>query len=368
MRENLFKAEFLEVQDVMDYLLYVAQNAFNRKLGQERNELMQQEWMVQHINDYVASARILGLVDREFPKRLEYDEAWIAGASRLNLFARIVDYKYLLSQGIKITGLTLVLAGERPLWANLDGMDPKIYQKLVEALNMGANLDELDIFTFHGNDFRLEEGKRYIRDLAERYYIALDQTIPCIQYMTKEECPNGLFPRRFYPNYTTNTEKKLTETVMAEDLVSSFLKGASIRVINTITQENQRPTTASTAYDAAKCFISRILSGAFGDQKDFFLLLQTNNPHVERQTLATEREVNRALVNFGLDGYTITIHGAGFGCKRDITAIHSEFAALIAEKWKSACRVPKRDIKDLLFQTRGFPSLIPDVPKEIKDI
>jgi len=39
-----------------------------------------------------------------------------------------------------------------------------------------------------------------------------------------------------------------------------------------------------------------------------------------------------------------------------VSVVHSELAALITEKWKAAVadmEKPKRDIKDLLFQTRN---------------
>lgn len=365
LRKNLFETTFLDIQDVMDYLLYVAQNSFSRKLGQERNELTKQDWMTQHLDDYIASARCLGLVEREFSKQLEYDEAWIAGASRLSLLTRIIDYKYLLLQGIKIKGLTLVLAGERPLWANLDGIDPMIYKKILVASRTDMDLSGLDAFIpIDQSTLRLEEGKKYIQNLAQRYCVRLDRSAPCIQYMVEEECPKGFFPGRLYANYATDRERKLTETMMAEDLTRSFLVNIPVQIIDTTAQTHQRPTTASTAYDAATYFVNKIISGALGSKKKFIILLQTNNPHIERQTLSAQQQVNKVLENskLGTKGYKITIQGVGLGCKHDITAIHSEFAALLAEKWKCACKVSKRDITELLFQTRPQPSSISDFP------
>ena len=46
----------------------------------------------------------------------------------------------------------------------------------------------------------LKEGERYIESLAKDYGIKLNKAQPFIQYKTQEECPLGLFPRRFYPN------------------------------------------------------------------------------------------------------------------------------------------------------------------------
>ncbi len=98
LRKDLGKGTELDEQDTMDFILYTAQNAFGRKPGQERNELAAQDWMNTHKTDYFAAAATLRLIDREIPAQKEYEEAWIAGASRIGVLARIIDYHYTLSK------------------------------------------------------------------------------------------------------------------------------------------------------------------------------------------------------------------------------------------------------------------------------
>ncbi|WP_342271294.1 hypothetical protein [Candidatus Tisiphia endosymbiont of Parasteatoda lunata] len=81
-----------------------------------------------------------------------------------------------------------------------------------------------------GNDSAcIEEGERYIESLAKDYGIKLNKAQPFIQYKTQEECPLGLFPRRFYPNYASSNERKLTEDLMSSDLVNKFLNKDQVR-------------------------------------------------------------------------------------------------------------------------------------------
>jgi hypothetical protein len=63
--------------------------------------------------------------------------------------------------------------------------------------------------------------------------------------------------------------------------------------------------------------------------------------------------------NLSSKGYIVKAEGVGFKCKQDVATIHSEFGALIAEKWKNAVEsqkelgiLPKRAIESLQFQTR----------------
>lgn len=86
----------------------------------------------------------------------------------------------------------------------------------------------------------------------------------------------------------------------------------------------------------------------------------TNNPYIERQTIATQREVDKVLKDYNLD-IKILINGVGFRCKQDVSVVHSEFAALIAEEWKTI--LPhKRPIEVLQYQTRDNNISVPPMP------
>ncbi|WP_341758150.1 hypothetical protein [Candidatus Tisiphia endosymbiont of Ditula angustiorana] len=377
MRKNLFKAtNELNIRDVEDWLLYVAQNAFNRKVGQERNELTSEDWMTKYASQHIEAARQLGLIDEISPQHQEYTESWIAGASRIGLLARIIYYNKIIEQ-IKVNGSVLVLTGARPLWANIDGINPETYAKLLKIWQDKGDINKLDASLLVGEDLaRTEEGKTYLESLAKSYNIALDITQPFIKYTTKEECPKGLFPGRVYPNYASTDPKILTESLMSEDLLNNFLnkdQRISAEVINTeLGDNNTRPNTATTARDAAATLVNKILKGTLGEHKDYIILFVSNNPYIQRQAIATQREVDKILQEYGLDkkGYHIKIEGVGFSSKQDVPTIHSELACLIAELWKSQNLLSPNEaghsIEQLLFQTRKDPELIPPM-LEIKE-
>jgi hypothetical protein len=377
LRKNLFKTtNELNIRDVEDWLLYVTQNAFNRKVGQERNELTSEDWMTKYASQYIEAAKQLGLIDEIPPQHQEYAESWIAGASRIGLLARII-YHNKITEQIKVNGSVLVLAGARPLWANIDGINPETYAKLLKIWQDKGDINKLDASLLVGEDSaRTKEGKEYIGSLAKSNNIALDLTQPFIQYTTKKECPEGLFPGRVYPNYANTDEKKLTESLMSVDLLNNFLnkeQRSSAEVINTeLGDNNARPNTATTAYDAAVILANKILNNESGEQKDFVILFVSNNPYIQRQAIATHREVNKVLQEYGLDkqGYNINIEGVGFSSKQDVPTIHSELACLVAEKWKNqnllSPNEPGQSIEQLLFQTRKDLKPIPPMP-EIKE-
>ncbi|CAF2993533.1 unnamed protein product [Rotaria sp. Silwood2] len=372
LRKNLFKDNpKIEVEDVKAWILYVAQNAFNRKAGQERNELTSQGWMDKNKEQYINAAKELGLIDEILPKVQEYTEGWIAGASRIGLFARIIYYNKLIEQ-VKIKGDTIVLAGERPLWANLDGINPKIYQKLLDAYNKKLDINNLDIALPIGeDDERIKEGKEYISLLADKNNIKLDPDKPFIEYQQPQECPKGLFPGRVYPNYANSPSKKLTESLMGMDLINSFLNNKAT-IIDTVSINHQRPNTMSTARDAIKPLIKKILNGEFGEQKEFDILLISNQPYVKRQELGAATAINVELEQHHIEGYNIQVVGVGFSNKQDIPTIHSEMAALLAELYKHhyhPIKAPnKYVIEALLFQTRPSYPEVEFTPPAIKEI
>ncbi len=186
----------MSVRDVEDWLLYVAQNAFNRKVGQERNELTNENWMIKYASQYIDAAKQLGLIDEISPQHQEYVESWIAGASRIGLLARIIYYNKIIEQ-IKVNEPVAVLTGERLLWANIDGINPETYDKLLKIWKDKGGINKLDASLLVGEDLaRAEEGKAYLKLLAQNHNIALNPIQPFIQYTTKEECPKGLFPGR----------------------------------------------------------------------------------------------------------------------------------------------------------------------------
>ncbi|WP_425360661.1 MULTISPECIES: hypothetical protein [unclassified Candidatus Tisiphia] len=122
----------------------------------------------------------------------------------------------------------------------------------------------------------------------------------------------------------------------------------------------------------AVTLVDKILSGGLGEQKDYVILFISNNPYIQRQTIATQREVDKILQKYGLDkkGYHIEVEGVGFSSKQDVPTIHSELACLIAELWKNHNLLVSNEaghsIEQLLFQTRQDLAIIPPMP-EVKE-
>lgn len=118
--------------------------------------------------------------------------------------------------------------------------------------------------------------------------------------------------------------------------------------------------------------MKHILAGEYGDKTTYNILFCTNNPWIERQTLTTQRQVNQLLEIYDLStrNYQINIEGVGFSSKQSLPTVHSEFGALITEKYKEAIvdiektlgKRPKRDINCLLFQTRDKNIIVPNQP------
>jgi len=374
LRKNLCKGTALDEQDAMDLILYISQHAFDRNQGQERHEVVSQNWMSKYEEQYFAAAKKLCLIDRIHPEQTEYDLCWIAGGCRIAALGRIIDYNYILSKyDIKILEGTLVLAGSHELPTSAAGVNPTIRDKLIEAYKAKTNIDTLEISQPENDSKALEEGKQYLLGLAERYNITLDSLYPFIQYNTKVECPTGRNPGIIYANYYNKEEEtKLTEALMCEDLLTTY--NPNVTVKSALLENDQKATTITTARIGAQGFVESIKNGHYGDQKEFTVLLQTNNPFIERQTIANQREINKALKEHGLaqQGYKVQVEGVGYGCKQGIKTVHSELAAIIAEKWETAMvnnnvqqtveATPKRLIKDLKYQTRNKDLPIPPYP------
>lgn len=368
---NKLKSITLKNEEWMDLLLYISQHAFNRHHGQERHEMTTQEWVEQSKEEYYNSARILGLIDRKMPQYLEYDIAWIAGASRLGVLSRMLEHKYILSNtDIKINNSKIfILAGQRELWAELDGINPKIKKILENSKNI--NIDDVDIYVPNGNiEETINEGKNYLSKLAKIYNIKLNEEQTFIKY-EKDQAPLGRFPGRNYPNYDKEEKCKLTETLLCKDLAKKSFSDEVV-IINTQSLNNQRPNIYTTAKDAMHQTIKEIIHKGI-EKKIFKILLITNNPYIERQEIATQFVVNKVLEEVGLaqQGYQFIIDGVGFSSKQDIKIIHSELASLMAEKWKMAHFDEKEietHIKPLLFQTRDKEIIFDPMPEELNII
>ncbi|MDX2049759.1 MAG: hypothetical protein SFT93_01070 [Rickettsiaceae bacterium] len=358
LRKTLFRGTEFTDADAAEWLVYVTQHAFGRKPNQERNELVKQKWMEEFQKQYLTEVETLGLVDRIIPQKEEYDEVWIAGASRPALLARVIDIAQLInSRTLTINGSIRILAGERSLWAEIDGISDEYKRVLEDALATNKNIDLLP--EYPGNtDASTNEGKKYIIDLATKTKTLLDPAEPLIFYLDDQHAPKGLVPNRHYPNYVKGENKRLTETVMAADLLSTYLPSYSevIAVIDTSASEDgSRPTTSSTAKDVAEKFIDQILSST-EKKSSYNILLESNNPYTKRQEIAVQIEIDKILREKKLD-LNITVEGVGFKNKQDLQQIHSEVGALVATMYQYSVLKGHLDSvrseNDLLYRSRN---------------
>ncbi|MDX1924651.1 MAG: hypothetical protein SFT91_05490 [Rickettsiaceae bacterium] len=186
--------------------------------------------------------------------------------------------------------------------------------------------------------------------------VKLNPELPFIFYTEQRECPTGLYTYRNYPNYLEGQERVLTESAMAFDLLGQFLGASDKNVKISYTKNNSdgsRANTETTSRDAALELANKIKSGFFVDKKNLLVLLQSNNPYIERQALIAQRQVDLVLRETGLDSkYKIKVEGVGFTNKQSIEVVCSELAALIATRYLNAEIKTTRDVSTLMFQTR----------------
>lgn len=109
----------LSLEDTERLIVYMAQNAFGRKKGEERNSLKIEDWQEKHKEDFLMAANTLGLLEDIYPKSEAYDYAFILGASRRAMAKRIENYvKYTKNKKVS---KVFVLCGNRKL-SELDGI------------------------------------------------------------------------------------------------------------------------------------------------------------------------------------------------------------------------------------------------------
>ena len=372
LRKNFLKDSGLDAQDAADLILYMVQNSFNRKIGQERYEIALHQWTQESKDAYLKAARGLHLIDRIEPKQQVYHQCWVCGASRLGLLKRLIDTEYMLNKkGIKITDKKYDLTGNRELWANIDGIEPSIRAALLKAKEEKLDLDEFSVVS-HAGESRTLEGKEYIEYLAKINGVTLNLTKPFVSCEDANQCAVGRFPGREYPNYQGKVEKRLNETLMVKDLINSFFPDKQFYLIDSPGIDGKRPDTLSTTMEAAQNLAREISEGKFGEEKSFQIFYQSNNPFIERQALVAQQAIDEALKEFHLDskGIRVTVEGVGFACNDGSPElIAAELAALIAEKWQ-LCKKhdaisgvhPKRDIANLLFQKRSNDVTVPLLP------
>lgn len=231
----LFQDSNITEREILNLILYQAQNAFGRKVGEERDSIKSINFSRLDQLHYIDAAKMLNLIDRPPLFYSEYDEVWIAGASRYSMLLRVLDFEYIVRNfNIKINGQSYILAGERQLSPSLDGVSPYLYQDIANI--RGKNLDEVDFK--HYPKIVTQQNKNQLLELAQRYNVKLNEDNPFIENSKK-----------FLFNYEQEKGPKLTETLAAKDILHQ-LNISGIDIVDTQADGHKRPDTATTIKDA----------------------------------------------------------------------------------------------------------------------
>jgi hypothetical protein len=288
---------FFTSNEIKNIMVYLGRKAFGRNVGQERNEIQQYPWGEIHREHYMENAQKLGLIFEVKPQLQKYDETWIQGAAYFRTRTRIEYTKKLQDEGFDL-GTIRILTGDRELWVEIDKMP-------------GATM---------------EETQNFMLQLAEKSGIKI--------VGFEERVISDLV--RTYPKYAEDESQKLTETVMAKAIYRDVFGRDLIEdeVVDSSAEEGlSRPTTASAAAKVARFqFADRIRRGDFKNKK-INILIVSNQPYVERQTITNERAVLKEMKKIGPTKHKLVFDGAGSVCMVGVSEIHSEFGALVSEKY-----------------------------------
>jgi hypothetical protein len=290
-------SRFLNEIDLKNIIIFLARKAFGRKKGQERNELQQQLWAEIYRHLYLENAKKLGLILEEKPSLEKYHETWIQGAAYPRMKARTIYAKKLRDEGYDL-GVIRLLSGERELWLEID------------------DLSKDEIFA-----------------IAKRNNIAV--------VGFEERMVNNSV--RTYGKYAENEHKKITEGVIAREIYLEVFGVVNDElVIDAAMHKNEvRATTASvTASFVHEKFAQKIIND-FVSEKELNILIVTNQPYVERQTLTNKRAALGELRKLNIKK-NINFYGVGASCTSSIAEIHSEFGALVSEKYMQQVQKDKQ--------------------------
>lgn len=279
---------FLSGNELKNVMVHLGRKAFGRKEGQERNELENHSWAEIHGNHYLKNAKKLGLIFEEKPRLKKYHETWIQGVAYHRMKQRVLYAKKLQDEGYNL-GTIRLLSGERELWLEIDKLS-----------------------------------KDEIRKIAKRNNIKLAG-------FEEREVAGSV---RTYPKYAEYETQKITEGLVAKEIYHEIFPQNSDELVVDAKPEDggNRVTTASATSDLVQHqFADRIRNGDFG-KSEINILIVSNQPYVERQTLTNERIALKELRKLGLKA-KIRFDGCGTQSQAAIIEVHSEFGALVSEKY-----------------------------------
>ena len=333
LRKNLLQNTSEE--NAVELIVWWGQNSFNRRFGVERVELPSDALMIKRKERLKFMDKLgISLKEASIPEN-SYDVVWIMGANRTEMYRRLNFYKknkHVIQNNPKVF---VLVASNRELFAELDGLLDKqkdlIPQIELEQYNsLGYNISK--------KDSRVEDGIKYIIYLANKEKIPLEKEKQIIKYNSKDECPEGRLPNRSYPNYEYNyCGTKITEKEMAQDLISHLSLDEETMLIYTsnscFTLNQNGASSIETSTKAAKVFVQQMLEAGSTSAN---LLIISSNPYLARQSTIAEREMRKATNEIG--HIKIKVDKAGFGLQEDDVNFHVlafELGGLIMERYRN---------------------------------
>ena len=310
----------LPEQDIEDWLVYVTQNAFGRKPGQELYHITPEEWMETHGDDFMRNAKDMGFVDEITLDRKHVDEYWIAGAGRLRCTTRLEGYRSFIEDWNFASAFRL-LTGNRPVgrleWSN----------------------DLLD------GETRPENAKRFILFLADQLDVKLDEGNP---FTTKNEKTGD-----FIVNYAEGEKRRLTEADMFKEVYSStFGIYAEDRDVAYVAAENNRPTFADIVHKAADMAL-KSFENTEAYPEEFHIAVQAEQPHVRRFAVEAEAILRREYAEL-FNEVSLHVHPVGQACEVGPAVVHSAMSVYMAAKYNQITQGQerKRGSEQLMFRDR----------------
>jgi len=291
----------------------MGQNAFGRVLDQERNELKPFDLRGDEKEKYLKNAEILGFITELNPTLKQYDESWIQGAAKLRMQSRIQYWRDLCDKNQIDPGQVKFLTGNRELWLEIDKLPGE----------------------------SIEQAQEFFLRLAQLNGIAVNQEEPF------KKRSDG----RTYLNYAEGETNKITETKMAQMMFRDYFNSGIENIVDSQTlQGRARPDTESGANAAYDEFIS---SAHYPSDRKPNVIIISNQPYCDRQLLTVESAIAKKS---GVEN-SFNLEVCGAANEVGVTAIHSEFGALIAECYMKQMRQHqaerKRSPNQMMFQTRS---------------
>lgn len=301
----------VQVDDIIDLIVFLQQTAFDRQFGVERDKLQAKPWLEQYSKEFIRLSTDLGIVTPHPPTQEAYCGTGIMGASSVRVATRI---QYFNSLPAKNCGEVWALSGNREL---------------------SKGLDEESIMV----------------DIAH----ALDRPVSFID--------KGVGPakRSFLDG--------VTETMMVNFLLQKMCPGKKIALIDSGVEQNHwRATTAQGAKDIAQILVQRIQEGSIPKEKDgtYHFMIIAEQPYAGRMARQVQRAFNAEIKRKNLDAFKVIVEGVGAGIQEAelatsgvLTRMNSELGSLMAERFYDArlqlqgnINLKFRDPKIIMFMDR----------------